>query len=61
LDVYMDVLYIVCTNYACFVISVVLVILFFVKKIKAQANLRWMRMDRCRLAFVIYDGPSKPS
>jgi hypothetical protein len=32
LDVYMDVLYIVCANCADFVISVMLVILFSVKK-----------------------------
>jgi hypothetical protein len=34
LDVYIDVLYIVCANYAYFVIPVMLVILFSVKKIK---------------------------
>jgi hypothetical protein len=39
LDVYMNVLYIVCANYAGFVIPVVLVILFSTKKIKAQSNL----------------------
>jgi hypothetical protein len=38
LDVYMDVMYIVCANYANFVIPAVLVILFSAKK-KAQANL----------------------
>jgi hypothetical protein len=36
LDVYMDVLYIVCANYACFVISAVLDVLFSVKKIKPK-------------------------
>jgi hypothetical protein len=36
LDVYMDVLYIVCANYAGFVIPTVLVILFSVKKIKPR-------------------------
>jgi hypothetical protein len=35
-------------------ILVVLVILFSAKKIKAQANLRRLRMDRRRLASVIY-------
>jgi hypothetical protein len=39
LDVYMNVLYIVCANFAGFVIPVVLVILFSTKKIKAQSNL----------------------
>jgi hypothetical protein len=39
LDVYMDVMYIVCANYANFVIPAVLVILFSAqKKIKAQAE-----------------------
>jgi hypothetical protein len=74
LDVYMDVLYIVFTNYAGFIILVVLVILFSAKK-KAQANLRRLRMGRRRIAFVIYvswvsrrrlsrltyDGPLEPS
>jgi hypothetical protein len=32
LDVYMDVLYIMCANYAGFLIPVVLIILFSVKK-----------------------------
>jgi ABC-type microcin C transport system permease subunit YejB len=32
LDMYMDVLYIVCANCACFIISVMLVILFSAKK-----------------------------
>jgi hypothetical protein len=54
LDVYMDVLYIVCANYAGFVIPTVPVILFSTKKIKAQANLRWLKMGHCRLASIIY-------
>jgi hypothetical protein len=75
LDVYMDVLYIVCANCANFVIPVMLVILFSVKKIKAQANLQWSRIGHYRLASVIYvgrasrrrlsrltyDGPPEPS
>jgi hypothetical protein len=56
LDVYMDVLYIVCANCAGFLIPVVLVILFFAKKIIAQANLRWLRMGCRRLVSVIYVG-----
>jgi ABC-type microcin C transport system permease subunit YejB len=36
LDVYMDVLYIVCANCASFIIPVVLVILFSAKKIKLR-------------------------
>jgi hypothetical protein len=56
LDMYMDVLYTVCANCTGFVIPAVLVILFSVKKIKAQANLRWLRIARRRLASVIYDG-----
>jgi hypothetical protein len=49
----MNVLYIVCVNYAGFLIPVVLVILFS-KKIIAQTNLRLLRMGRHRLTFVIY-------
>jgi hypothetical protein len=56
LDVYIDVLYIMCVNCAGFVISVVLVILFSIKKIEAQANQRRLRMGRHRLASVIYVG-----
>jgi hypothetical protein len=56
LDVYMDVLYIMCANCVGFVILIVLVILFSVKKIKAQANLRWLRMGRRKLASIIYVG-----
>jgi hypothetical protein len=56
LDVYMDVLYIVCTNYAGFIILIVLVILFSAKKNNAQANLRRLRMGRRKLASVIYVG-----
>jgi hypothetical protein len=40
LDVYMNVLYMMCTNCVSFIISAVLVILFSVKKFKAQANLQ---------------------
>jgi hypothetical protein len=36
LDAYMDVLYIVCANCACFVIPVVLVILFFTILLKPR-------------------------
>jgi hypothetical protein len=56
LDVYMDVLYIVCANCAGFLIPAVLVILFSAKKIIAQANLRWLRMGCRRLVSVIYVG-----
>jgi hypothetical protein len=55
LDVYIDVLYIVHANCVGFIILAVLVILFL-KKIKAQANLRQLRMDRRRLASLIYVG-----
>jgi hypothetical protein len=57
LDMYMDVLYIVCANcVGFFLIPTVLVILFSVKKIIAQANLRWLRMGLRRLGSVIYIG-----
>ncbi len=39
LDMYMDVLYIMCANCAVFIISAVLVILFSIKKIKTRVNL----------------------
>jgi hypothetical protein len=39
LDVYMNVLYIVCANCAGFLIPVVLIILFSIKKIIAHANI----------------------
>jgi hypothetical protein len=57
LDVYRDVLYIVCVHYAGFVIPAMLVILFSAKKNnKARANLRWRRIGHRRLASVIYVG-----
>jgi hypothetical protein len=49
-------MYIVCVNCAGFVILVVLVILFSVKKFKAQTNQRRSRIGRRRLAYVIYIG-----
>jgi hypothetical protein len=74
LDVYMDILYIVCANCAGFVIPAVLVVLLSTKKFKAQANLRRLKMGHRRLASVIYvdwasrhrlswltyDGPPRP-
>jgi hypothetical protein len=64
LDVYMNILYIVCVNCAGFLILTVLVILFSKKKFIAQTNLRRLRMSHRRLghrrlAGVIYVGRAK--
>jgi hypothetical protein len=62
LDVYMDVLYIVCANYADFAIPTVLVILFSVKKIKPKLiYIQRLRMSHHRLASVTYVGLAQPS